>query len=86
MTWPHLERKWTRLRACTKIHQEVLFLEREDSVAGIKRRRRDLSGDGVWMLATASQRSRLKVDLEPSTWRRRQKHQGDEPSPCSSFI
>ncbi|GJV55193.1 hypothetical protein Tco_1456198 [Tanacetum coccineum] len=37
---------------------------------GIKRRRRDLSGDGVWILATASQRSRLKVDLEPSTWRR----------------
>ncbi|GJY82104.1 hypothetical protein Tco_0494855 [Tanacetum coccineum] len=68
VTWAHLEKKWTRLQACTKIHQEVLFLERGDNVAGIKRRRRDLSGDGVWILATASQRSRLKVDLEPSTW------------------
>ncbi|GJT28337.1 MAK10-like protein [Tanacetum coccineum] len=47
-----------------------MLTERGDGVAGIKRRRRDLSGDGVWILATASQRSRLKVDLEPSTWRR----------------
>ncbi|GKC42062.1 hypothetical protein Tco_1059784 [Tanacetum coccineum] len=68
VTWAHLEKKRTRLRTCTKIHQEVLFSERGDGVAGIKRRRRDLSGDGVWILATASQRSRLKVDLEPSTW------------------
>ncbi|GJV85980.1 MAK10-like protein [Tanacetum coccineum] len=30
--------------------------ERGDGVAGIKRRRRDLSGDGVWILATVSQR------------------------------
>ncbi|GKA23931.1 hypothetical protein Tco_0709964 [Tanacetum coccineum] len=58
MTWAHLEKKRTRLRTCTKIHQEVLFSEREDGVAGIKRRRRDLSGDGVWILATASQRLR----------------------------
>ncbi|GKC77586.1 reverse transcriptase domain-containing protein [Tanacetum coccineum] len=68
MTWPHLEKKQTRLWTCTKIHQEVLFSKCGDGVAGIKRRRRDLSGDGVWTLATASQRSRLKVDLEPSTW------------------
>ncbi|GKB02349.1 putative RNA-directed DNA polymerase, eukaryota, reverse transcriptase zinc-binding domain protein [Tanacetum coccineum] len=47
-------------------------LERGDGVASIKRRHRDLSGDGVWILATALQRNRLKVDLEPSTWRRRQ--------------
>ncbi|GJV51059.1 hypothetical protein Tco_1446800, partial [Tanacetum coccineum] len=67
VTWAHLEKKRTRLRTCTKIHQEVLFSERGDGVAGIKRRRRDLSGDGVWILATASQHSRLKVDLEPST-------------------
>ncbi|GJW07553.1 hypothetical protein Tco_1569976 [Tanacetum coccineum] len=45
-----------------------------DDVAGIKRRRHDLSGDGVWILAMVSQRSRLKVDLEPSMWQRRQKH------------
>nr|GEU43687.1 hypothetical protein [Tanacetum cinerariifolium] len=74
VTWAHLEKKQTRLRTCTNIHQEVLFLERGDSVAGIKRRRLDLSGDGVWILATVSQRSGLKVDLEPSTWRRRQDH------------
>nr|GEZ05005.1 hypothetical protein CTI12_AA105810 [Tanacetum cinerariifolium] len=53
------------------------------------RRRRDLSGDGVWILATVSQSSRLKVDLEPSTRRRRQKHQATPETnlnPCSSFI
>ncbi|GJR47051.1 MAK10-like protein [Tanacetum coccineum] len=43
-----------------------------DGVAGIKRRRRDLSSDGVKNLATASGRDRLKEDLESSTWRRRQ--------------
>ncbi|GJW10256.1 hypothetical protein Tco_1576083, partial [Tanacetum coccineum] len=75
VTWAHLEKKRTRLRTCTKIHQEVLFSERGDGVIGLKRRRRDLSGDGVWILVTASQHSRLKVDLEPSMWRRRQKHQ-----------
>ncbi|GJT99752.1 hypothetical protein Tco_1110091 [Tanacetum coccineum] len=67
LTWAHLEKKWMRLRTCTKIHQEVLFSKYGDGVAGIKRRRRDLSGDGVWILATASQHSRLKVDLELST-------------------
>ncbi|GJZ07514.1 hypothetical protein Tco_0541307 [Tanacetum coccineum] len=75
VTWAHLEKKRTRLRTCTKIHQEVLFSERRDCVTGIKRRCRDLSGDGVWILVTESQRSRLKVDLEPSTWRQHQKHQ-----------
>ncbi|GJR11671.1 zinc finger, CCHC-type containing protein [Tanacetum coccineum] len=44
---------------------------RGDGVAGTKRRRRDLSGDGVRNLATASGRGRLKEDLESSTWRRR---------------
>ncbi|GKB47576.1 hypothetical protein Tco_0898329 [Tanacetum coccineum] len=53
----HLEKKQTRLRTCTKIYQGVLHTERGDGVTGIKRRRRDLSGDGVWILATASQRS-----------------------------
>ncbi|GJX44266.1 hypothetical protein Tco_0260942 [Tanacetum coccineum] len=43
-----------------------------DGVAGIKRRRRDLSSDGVRNFATASGRGRLKEDLESSTWRRRQ--------------
>ncbi|GJY97262.1 hypothetical protein Tco_0514172 [Tanacetum coccineum] len=56
VTWVHLEKKRTRLRTCTKIHQEVLFLELGDGVAVIKRHRRDLSGDGVWILVTTSQR------------------------------
>ncbi|GJX00573.1 hypothetical protein Tco_0184486 [Tanacetum coccineum] len=46
--------------------------ERGDGVASIKRRRRDLFGDGVWNLETASGHSRLKEDLESSTYRRRQ--------------
>nr|GEW58028.1 hypothetical protein [Tanacetum cinerariifolium] len=58
----------------TDLHQKVLFTKRGEGVAGIKRCRRDLSGDGVWILAMASQHSRLKVDLEPSMWRRRQEH------------
>ncbi|GJV56970.1 hypothetical protein Tco_1457975 [Tanacetum coccineum] len=42
----------------TDIHQileEVLLTERGDGVASIKRHRYDLSGDGVWTYATASQ-------------------------------
>nr|GEU32561.1 hypothetical protein [Tanacetum cinerariifolium] len=74
MTWAHLEKKRTRLRTCTKIHQEVLFPERRDGVTCINRCHHDLSGGSVWKLATASQCSRFKVDLEPSTWRRRQEH------------
>ncbi|GJR11630.1 retrovirus-related pol polyprotein from transposon TNT 1-94 [Tanacetum coccineum] len=37
------------------ILEEVLLTERGDGVASIKRRRRDLSGDGVWTLAMTSQ-------------------------------
>ncbi|GKB95018.1 hypothetical protein Tco_0981155 [Tanacetum coccineum] len=43
-----------------------------DDIAGIKRRRRDLSSDGVRNMATALGRGRLKEDLESSTWKRRQ--------------
>ncbi|GKD86122.1 hypothetical protein Tco_1357276 [Tanacetum coccineum] len=39
-----------------QIHEEVLFTEREDGVADIKRFRRDLSSDGVRDLVTASRR------------------------------
>ncbi|GJW48801.1 hypothetical protein Tco_0080447 [Tanacetum coccineum] len=85
VTLTHLEKKQTRLRTCIKIHQEVLFSERGDGVTGKKRRHRDLSGDVVWILATTSQRSRLKVDLEPSTWRRLQKHQAT-PSRRYAYI
>ncbi|GKD03339.1 hypothetical protein Tco_1178313 [Tanacetum coccineum] len=53
----YLEKKRTRLQACTNIHQEVLFSESGDGVARIKRRYRDLSGDGVWILAMTSKRS-----------------------------
>ncbi|GJS23774.1 hypothetical protein Tco_0452406 [Tanacetum coccineum] len=59
----------------TDLHQElssIVFTERGDGVAGIKRRRRDLSSDGVRNSATASGRGRLKEDLESSTWRRSQ--------------
>ncbi|GKF86375.1 hypothetical protein Tco_0254202 [Tanacetum coccineum] len=59
----------------TDLHQEsssIVFTEHGDDVAGIKRRRRDLSSDDVRNLATASGRGRLKEDLESSTWRRRQ--------------
>ncbi|GKB74558.1 ribonuclease H-like domain-containing protein [Tanacetum coccineum] len=38
-----------------------------DGIAGIKRRRRDLSSDGVRNMVTASGRGRLKEDLESST-------------------
>ncbi|GKC03937.1 hypothetical protein Tco_0995547 [Tanacetum coccineum] len=54
----------------TYLHQileEVFLIKRGDGVASIKRRRRDVFSDGVWILAMASQRSRLKKDLESST-------------------
>ncbi|GKA60220.1 hypothetical protein Tco_0759627, partial [Tanacetum coccineum] len=50
-----------------QILKEVLLTERRDGVAGIKRRRRDPSSDGVRDLVTASGRSRLNEDLESST-------------------
>ncbi|GJT05318.1 hypothetical protein Tco_0839780 [Tanacetum coccineum] len=45
-----------------------------DSIATIKRRRHDIHGDGVRDSTTMSGRGRLKVDLESSTWRHRQKY------------
>ncbi|GJS12553.1 hypothetical protein Tco_0407025 [Tanacetum coccineum] len=54
----------------TDLHQileEVLLTERGDSVASIKRRRRNLFSDNVWNFETASGRGRLKEDLESST-------------------
>ncbi|GJS54368.1 hypothetical protein Tco_0627730 [Tanacetum coccineum] len=50
-----------------QIHEEILFLERGDGVAGIKRRRRDPSIDNIRYLVTASRRGRLNEDLESST-------------------
>nr|GEW53722.1 hypothetical protein [Tanacetum cinerariifolium] len=53
----------------TDLHQileEVLLASREDGVAGITRRCRDPSGDGVRDLVTASGCSRLNEDLESS--------------------
>ncbi|GKE23062.1 hypothetical protein Tco_1434574, partial [Tanacetum coccineum] len=47
-------------------HEEVLFTERREGVVGIKRRRRDLSSDGVRDLVTVSGHGRLKEDLESS--------------------
>nr|GEU53465.1 hypothetical protein [Tanacetum cinerariifolium] len=65
VTWAHFDKKQTRLRTYTKIHQEVLFLEREDGVIDIKRRCRDLSGDGVWILEMAV--TPLKIATQQST-------------------
>ncbi|GKD46241.1 hypothetical protein Tco_1270886 [Tanacetum coccineum] len=39
-----------------QIHEEVLFTERGDGIAGIKRSRRDLSSDDIRDLVTASGR------------------------------
>ncbi|GJU53726.1 hypothetical protein Tco_1227440 [Tanacetum coccineum] len=50
-----------------QILEEVLLTERGDGFAGIKRRRRDPSSDGVRDLVMASGRSRLNEDLESST-------------------
>nr|GEX72285.1 hypothetical protein [Tanacetum cinerariifolium] len=55
-----------------QIHEEVLFTERGDGVAGIKRCRRNLSSDSIKDLAMASRHGQLKEDLESSTWRRHQ--------------
>ncbi|GJS24953.1 hypothetical protein Tco_0453585 [Tanacetum coccineum] len=57
--------------------------EPRDGVATIKRRRHDIHGDGVRDSVTASGRGRLKVDLEPSTWRRRQEYKAT-PSPTTT--
>ncbi|GJS32718.1 hypothetical protein Tco_0531100 [Tanacetum coccineum] len=54
----------------TDLHQDsprIMLLERGDSVTSTNRCHRDLSGEGVRDLAKASQRRRLKVNLEPST-------------------
>ncbi|GJT27779.1 hypothetical protein Tco_0178168 [Tanacetum coccineum] len=59
----------------TDLHQilwRFIHTVRGDGVIGIKRRRRDLYGDGVRNFTKASGRGRLKEDLESSTWRRRQ--------------
>nr|GEW81023.1 hypothetical protein [Tanacetum cinerariifolium] len=50
-----------------QIHEEILFSERGDGVAGIKRHRRDPSSDGVRHLTTTSRHGLLKEDLESST-------------------
>ncbi|GJR77978.1 hypothetical protein Tco_0090343 [Tanacetum coccineum] len=50
-----------------QIFEEVLLTERGHSVAGIKRRHRDPSSDGVRDLVTALGRSRLNEDLESFT-------------------
>ncbi|GKE13605.1 hypothetical protein Tco_1417156 [Tanacetum coccineum] len=54
------------------LHQEpgrIIHSELGDGVATIKRRRYDIHGGGVRDSVTTSGRGRLKVDLEPSTWR-----------------
>ncbi|GJX07212.1 hypothetical protein Tco_0195144 [Tanacetum coccineum] len=48
---------------------KIIGKERGDGVPIIKRRRQDLHREGVRDPATASERGRLKEDLESSTWR-----------------
>ncbi|GKG09822.1 hypothetical protein Tco_0338568, partial [Tanacetum coccineum] len=43
-----------------QFHEEVLFIERGDGVTGIKRRRRDLSSDGV---RTSTRRRRIDISI-----------------------
>ncbi|GJS85559.1 putative reverse transcriptase domain-containing protein [Tanacetum coccineum] len=50
---------------------------RGDGVAGIKRCRRNLSGDGVKKMTMASGHGRLKEDLKSSTWRRQEDPEED---------
>ncbi|GJW57657.1 hypothetical protein Tco_0104388 [Tanacetum coccineum] len=50
-----------------QIHEEILFLERGDGVAGIKRCCPDPFSNGVRDLVTASGPGRLNEDLESST-------------------
>ncbi|GJY49658.1 hypothetical protein Tco_0439614 [Tanacetum coccineum] len=60
-----------------------------DDVVGIKRHCRNLSGDGVKKMTTASDVANLKEDLESSTWRRRQDFNATpemNPSFSSSFL
>ncbi|GJY18846.1 hypothetical protein Tco_0390337 [Tanacetum coccineum] len=52
------------MQICPDYVLNRLFSECGDGVAGIKRRRHDLSGDGIRNLATASGHGRLKEDLE----------------------
>ncbi|GJS09253.1 hypothetical protein Tco_0366049 [Tanacetum coccineum] len=49
-----------------QINKEILFSERGDGVASIKRRRRDPSSDGVRDLVTTPGRGRLNENLESS--------------------
>nr|GFA08915.1 hypothetical protein [Tanacetum cinerariifolium] len=71
VTWAHLEKKRTRLRLYTKSSEEIMHTECGDGVASSKRRRHDFKSDSVRDLTMASERIRLKVALEDSTWQRR---------------
>ncbi|GJR49612.1 hypothetical protein Tco_1400133 [Tanacetum coccineum] len=66
------------------------LLQREDGLTVIKRRRRNLSSNGVRDLVTASGRGRLKEDLESSTLRWRQDYKEhlkmEMEIPCSNKI
>ncbi|GKB05197.1 hypothetical protein Tco_0833392 [Tanacetum coccineum] len=64
VTWAHLKKKWTRLRLYTKSFKETVHTERGDGITITKRRRQDFHIDSITDLATPSERSRLKVDLE----------------------
>ncbi|GJT59094.1 reverse transcriptase domain-containing protein [Tanacetum coccineum] len=72
VNWAHLEKKQTKITDLHQMSWRFMQTVAGDSVASIKRRRRDLSSDGIRNLARTSGRGRLKEDLESSTWRRHQ--------------
>nr|GEZ10934.1 hypothetical protein [Tanacetum cinerariifolium] len=62
MTRAHLEKKRTRLQLYTKNHEELCIQRMDhDGIAGIKRRRRDPSSDGVRDLVTVSGQNKIFV-------------------------
>ncbi|GJX97115.1 hypothetical protein Tco_0352913, partial [Tanacetum coccineum] len=54
VTWAHFEKKRTKETILHYLSRRIVQTERGDGVAGIKRRRRDLSSDDVIDLTTAS--------------------------------
>ncbi|GJY08969.1 retrovirus-related pol polyprotein from transposon TNT 1-94 [Tanacetum coccineum] len=59
-------------RALPSPVQRFMHTVAGDGITGMKRRCRDVSSDSVRNFVTALGRSRLKEDLESSTWRQRQ--------------
>ncbi|GKB92832.1 putative reverse transcriptase domain-containing protein [Tanacetum coccineum] len=68
---PIVKVRWNSRRGPKFTWEREDQMKKKDGVASIKRRRRDFQRDGVEDFVMTSKTSRLKLDLEPSTWRRR---------------